>query len=226
VSGKLHANSLIMYDHQTDSLWSHLVGAAVSGPMKGQKLDFLESMLTEWQAWKRLHPNTKVLSSGRSGFLASLRDPYEPYYRSTDTGIIPPRVLDKRIYPKEYVLGLVINEKAKAYPFSVLSRQPVLNDNFQGIPLLIVFDSESATGVIFKRRLEGKDLIFKKTTGSDKTGLFLADDATKSIWDGLSGRGVQGPLKSKKLEPLPMTPSFWFGWVDHYPNTELIALSK
>ena len=124
------------------------------------------------------------------------------------------------------MLGLVINEKAKAYPFSVLSRQPVLNDNFQGIPLLIVFDSESATGVIFKRRLEGRDLLFKRTTGSDKTGLFLADDATKSIWDGLSGTGVQGPLKSKKLAPLPMTPSFWFGWVDHYPNTELFALSK
>ena len=226
VSGKLHANSLIMYDHQTDSLWSHLVGAAVSGPMKGQKLNFLESMLTEWQTWKRLHPNTKVLSSGRDGFLASLRDPYESYYSSTDTGIIPPRVLDKRIYPKEYVLGRVINERAKAYPSSVLSRRPVLNDNFQGIPLLIVFDSESATGVIFKRRLEGKDLIFKKTTASDKTGLFLADDATKSVWDGLSGRGVQGPLKSKKLEPLPMTPSFWFGWVDHYPHTELFALSK
>jgi hypothetical protein len=226
VSGKLHANSLVMYDHQTDSLWSHLVGAAVTGPVKGQKLNVLESMLTEWQTWKRLHPNTKVLSSGRGGFLASLRDPYEAYYRSTDTGIIPPRVLDKRIYPKEYVLGLVMNDKAKAYPFSVLSRQPVLNDNFQGIPLLIVFDSESATGVIFKRRLEGKDLIFKKTTGSDKTGLFLADDATKSVWDGLSGKAVQGPLKGKKLDPVPMTPSFWFGWVDHYPDTELFAKDR
>jgi hypothetical protein len=71
--------------------------------------------------------------------------------------------------------------------------------------------------------VDGKNI---KTIGSDKTGLFLADDATKSVWDGLSGRGAQGPLKSKKLEPLPMTPSFWFGWVDHYPHTELFALSK
>ena len=215
-----------MYDHQTDSLWSHLVGAAVSGPMKGQKLNFLESMLSEWQIWKRLHPNTKVLSSGRGGFLASLRDPYESYYRSTDTGIIPPRVLDKRIYPKEYVLGLVINKKAKAYPFSILSRQPVVNDNFQGVDLLIVFDSESATGVIFRRRLEGKDLSFKQTTASDKKGLFLRDDATKSVWDGLAGRAVQGPLKGNKLEPVPITPSFWFGWIDHYLDTELFALSR
>lgn len=226
VSGKLHANSLIMYDHQTDSLWSHLVGAAVSGPMKGQKLDFLESMLTEWQTWKRLHPNTKVLSSGRGGFLASMRDPYEAYYRSTDTGIIPPRVLDKRIYPKEYVLGLVMNDKAKAYPFSVLSRRPVLNDHFQGIPLLIVFDSESATGVIFKRTVGGKELSFKQTTAPDKKALFLADETTHSLWQGLTGTAVQGPLKGKRLKALPMTPSFWFGWVDHYPDTELFAKDR
>jgi len=223
VSGKLHANSLIMYDHQTDSLWSHLVGAAVSGPMKGQKLNFLESMLTEWQAWKRLHPNTKVLSSGRGGFLASLRDPYESYYRSTDTGIIPPRVLDKRIYPKEYVLGLVIDDKARAYPFSVLSRHRVINDSFQGVPLLVVFDAESATGAIFRRSLEGKNLSFKRATGSDRKGSILIDDVTNSHWEELAGRAVLGPLKGKRLQPLPMTPSFWFGWVDHYPNTELFG---
>lgn len=215
-----------MYDHQTDSLWSHLVGAAVSGPMKGQKLNFLQSMLTEWQTWKRLHPGTKVLSSGRGGFLASLRDPYESYYRSADTGIIPPRLLDKRIYPKEYILGLVINEKAKAYPFSILSRQPVVNDTFRGVPLLVVFDSQSATGVIFKRMMEGKILSFRQVQRSEKKGLFVTDDVTRSLWEGLTGTAFQGQFKNKKIEALPMTPSFWFGWVDHYPTTELFALQK
>jgi Protein of unknown function (DUF3179) len=221
VSGKLHANSLIMYDHQTESLWSHLAGAAVTGPLKGEKLKPLQSMLTRWDTWRKLHPTSKVLSSGRESFFSSTRDPYESYYRSTDTGIIPTRVSDKRIYPKEYVLGLVLNEKAKAYPFSVLSRQPVVNDTFQTVPLLVAFDAESATGVIFKRSLDGKDLSFKQVAGSEKKGLFLLDEATKSVWDGLGGRAIQGALKGKKLEPVPMTPSFWFGWVDHYPNTEL-----
>lgn len=134
VSGKLHANSLIMYDHQTDSLWSHLAGAAVAGPMQGEKLKPLSSMFTKWNTWKKLHPNSKVLTSGKSGFFASTRDPYESYYRSPDTGIIPTRVSDKRIYPKEYVLGLVLSGKAKAYPFSVLSRQPVINDHLSSSP--------------------------------------------------------------------------------------------
>jgi hypothetical protein len=226
VSGKLHANSLVMYDHQTESLWSHLVGAAVTGPMKGEKLKPLQSMFTKWVTWRKLHPDSKVLSSDRSGFLASTRDPYESYYRSADTGIIPTRQSDKRIYPKEFVIGLVLNNKAKAYPFSVLSRQSVVNDNFDGTPLLIVFDEETTTGMIFRRNLEEKALSFKKTQLQGEKGLFLIDGETSSIWEALSGRAVRGPLKGKKLEPLPATPSFWFGWVDHYPNTELFALQR
>jgi hypothetical protein len=215
-----------MYDHQTDSLWSHLIGAAVTGPMKGEKLKPLQSMFTKWDTWRKLHPATKVLSSGRAGLFSPLRDPYESYYRSADTGIIPTRISDKKLYPKEYVLGLVINDKAKAYPFSVLSQQPVINDTFQAVPLLVVFDAESTTAIIFNRNLDGQTLLFKQIQKSGTKALVLTDDATGSVWDGLTGTASQGFFKGKKLEALPMTPSFWFGWADHYPNTELFALKK
>ena len=226
VSGKLHANSLIMYDHQTDSLWSHLAGAAVTGPMQGEKLKPLSSMFTKWGTWKKLHANSKVLTSGQSGFFASMRDPYESYYRSADTGIIPTRLSDKRIYPKEYVLGLVLNDKAKAYPFSVLSREVIVNDTFERVPLVVVFDADSTTGAIFKRSSGGKTFSFKRGQPTDKKTLFIIDDATNSLWDGLTGTALQGLLKGRKLEPVPMTPSFWFGWIDHYPGTELYGIEK
>lgn len=225
VSGKLHANSLIMYDHQTESLWSHLVGAAVTGPLKGEKLKPLQSVFTQWNTWRGLYPGSKVLNNGRSSIF-SLRDPYESYYRSPDTGIIPTRLSDKRIYPKEYVLGLVLNDKAKAFPFSVLSRRPVVNDALEGVPLLVVFDDGSATGMIFRRTVQDRILLFKQLPLADKKGLFLIDDTTHSVWQALTGTAIEGPLKGKRLEPLPTTPSFWFGWVDHYPETELFALSR
>src|SRR5262245_18364975 len=154
-----------MYDHQTESLWSHLAGAAVTGPMKGEKLKALQSMFTRWDTWRKLHRISKLLSSGGESFFSSMRDPYESYYRSADTGIIPTRVLDRRIYPKEYVLCLVLYYKAKAYPFSVLSCQPVVNDTFQAVSLLIVLDAKTTTGVILRRSLDGKNLSLKKATG-------------------------------------------------------------
>lgn len=226
VSGKLHANSLVMYDHQTDSLWSHLAGAAITGPLKGEKLKPLQSMFTRWETWRELHPQSKVLSSGQRSLFGSLRDPYESYYRTPNTGIVAPRRLDKRVYPKEFVLGVVLNEKAKAYPFSALSRQPVVNDIFDGVPLLIVFDEERATGMVFRRQSDGKTLTFKRKPSNTKKDFILVDGSSKLEWTALSGAVIDGRMKGKKLEALPTTPSFWFGWVDHYPDTELFALKK
>jgi len=227
VSGKLHANSLIMYDHQTDSLWSHLVGAAVRGPLNGKKLKPLESMFTRWKTWSKLYPASKVLYTGQGSFFGgSLRDPYESYYRSSDTGIIPTRLSDKRVYPKEFVLGLVINDKAKAYPYSVLSGQPVVNDVFEGDSILVVFEKESATGMVFARKVKDRTLTFRRTEMKGKTGLLLTDNFTGSIWNGLNGKAVQGPLKGQELAPRPVTPSFWFGWVDHYPKTAIFREKK
>jgi len=226
VSGKLHFNSLIMYDHQTDSLWSHLFGSAVTGPLKGEKIKPIESMFTRWETWRRLYPESKVLTTGRRSFFGSLRDPYESYYRSSDTGIIPTRLSDNRIYPKEFVLGLVIRDKAKAYPFSVLSRRPVVNDIFERVPLLVVFDKESATGVTFRRKVKGQTLSFKRAEGTGQNGFFVVDDVTGSVWNGLTGLAVQGRLKGEKLKALPLTRSFWFGWVDHYPKTKIFLANK
>ena len=161
VSGKLHFNSLIIYDHQTDSMWSPLVGSAVTGPLKGKQLKPLEYTITRWETWKKLYPGSKVLTTGKSSFFGSLRDPYESYYRSANTGIIATRLDDKRIYPKEFVLGLVIGDKAKAYPFSVLSRRPVVNDQFEKVPLLVAFDKEIAMGMVFRRSVKGKISSFK-----------------------------------------------------------------
>ncbi len=203
-----------------------MVGSAVSGPLKGKQLKPLECTLTRWETWRKLYPGSKVLTTGKSSFFGSLRDPYESYYRNADTGTIPTNLADNRIYPKEFVLGLVIGGEAKAYPFSVLSRQPVVNDVFQEVPLLVAFEKESATAMAFTRRANGHILSFKRTQVTEKKGLILTDDATGSDWDGLTGRAVRGRLKGEKLELLPVTPSFWFGWVDHYPKTEIFRAKK
>ena len=61
VSGKLFRNVLIMYDRQTKSLWSQLLGAAVDGPLKGTRLEMLAASFTTWGVWRREHPDGMVL---------------------------------------------------------------------------------------------------------------------------------------------------------------------
>ncbi len=63
VSGLLHENNVLFYDHQTESLWSQLKEAAVTGPLTGTHLTALPSVTTTWKAWRTQHPDTLVLST-------------------------------------------------------------------------------------------------------------------------------------------------------------------
>ena len=61
VSGKLWRNSLIMMDEQTQTLWSHVSGEAMSGPLTGRHLASIPSVQTTWKEWVAAHPDTRVL---------------------------------------------------------------------------------------------------------------------------------------------------------------------
>lgn len=216
VSGKLIRNVLVMYDRQTGSLWSQLLGEAVEGPLKGTQLEFLPAWQTTWQDWKTRYPQTLALQKGNSGGF----DPYERYFRSPDAGVIGEAIEDRRLYVKEFVIGVEQNGEAVAYPYSVLNDRPVVNHQVGGVPLLVVFDAETGSGVVFSRVLDGQTLTFQS-----EDGLVLQDEETGSTWDGRSGDALYGPLAGKSLERLKSTRSFWFGWKDFYPGTQVYGIA-
>jgi hypothetical protein len=48
VSGLLWNSDLVMYDQRTESLWSQIAGAAVRGPLTGQRLQLVPSIISTW----------------------------------------------------------------------------------------------------------------------------------------------------------------------------------
>ena len=217
VSGKLIMNVLVMYDRQTETLWSQLLGEAVEGQLKGTKLEFLPAWQTTWADWKAKHPQTLALRKGYYGD----RDPYDSYYQSASSGVIGQAVLDERLYVKEFVVGVEQNGEAVAYPFSVLNDQPVVNDNVGDKPVLIVFSADTGTGVVFDREINGQQLTFQV-----QDGLRLTDEDTGTTWDGLTGEALEGPLAGEILLRIKSTSSFWFGWKDWYPDTRVYGIEE
>lgn len=49
ITGKLVNSNLLMYDRQTGSQWPQLLGQAMSGPLKGTKLDTVPLVWTTWK---------------------------------------------------------------------------------------------------------------------------------------------------------------------------------
>ena len=49
----------------------------------------------------------------------------------------------------------------------------------------------------------------------------MRDTETGSLWSGLSGAAIEGPLTGSALRQVPSFYSFWFAWSDFYVNTDV-----
>ena len=147
VSGKLIRNTLVMYDRQTGSLWSQLLGEAVEGPLRGTTLTYVPAVHVSWASWRDAHPDTLALVKG----LADGQDPYQSYYLSNRTGVIGETFQDTRLDEKELVIGVAGASAAVAYPFSVLNGEPLIEDVLEERPLLVLFDAASGAGRVYDR---------------------------------------------------------------------------
>lgn len=115
VSGLLWQSNLLMYNRAESeddiSLWSQVLGEAVLGSHTGVKFVIVPSNISRYSDWRKLYPKGKVLNTG------SLRDPYNgDYYRVArrfnpdfDEELSP-------LSPTEYVFGINIGNRFKAYP--------------------------------------------------------------------------------------------------------------
>lgn len=129
VSGKLYNAALVMYDRQTNSLWSQLMQQAITGSLTGTRLRMMPGEHTSWSDWKARHPNTLVLSPD-TGFRRDYGySAYEDYWASGQA----PRFRrsakrDERFRPMERVVGVQIGDAKKAYPFVELKKTATVED--------------------------------------------------------------------------------------------------
>ncbi len=219
ISGKLIMSAMVMYDHQTDSLWAHFTGDAIDGPMAGTVLEIVPAIQTSWGRWKGLHPDSVVLDEN----LGFQWDPYSTYYGIDWAGSGETR-RDSRLDRKDYVVGLLLDGQAKAYGFAQLQDHPVVNDTVAGRDVLVTFDPQSASGGVFRLKVGGQTLTFSLLESTASESPLMVDEETGTRWLPLSGEAVKGPLKGTSLESIHTNYSFWFAWKDYYPETEVFLI--
>jgi len=132
VSGLLYKRNLLLYDHETDSLWSQIAGMAVTGELAGTPLELLPITQTTWARWKSEHPQTLALSF-HTGFRREYSmDPYRDW------------IMDRRP-----ALAVIVNGSVQLYPFSELKKAGTpFTDDIAGVQLTILFDSRDQTATV------------------------------------------------------------------------------
>ena len=154
VTGKLYKSGLVMYDHETQSLWSQLLQQAITGPLTGSVLKMLPAEHTTWESWRAQHPKCLVLSP-ETGFKRDYGlNPYQEYWEQgrptfgTHAGGKTEKT-NLKIRPMERVLGIEVSGIHKAYPFAILKKKHAqFADQVNNKALIVHFDKKSETAYV------------------------------------------------------------------------------
>ncbi|WP_020405246.1 DUF3179 domain-containing protein [Hahella ganghwensis] len=156
VSGLLYNSDLLMYDRDTESLWSQIEGRAVAGLLKGKELESIPVLHTTWADWRSRYPDSKVLSMETGHRRNYDKTPY-PDYQTSRYVYFPVSTMDRRYHPKEPVLGVELNGVSKVYPFIELRKgNASFTDTIGDEQIRIHYQDDHKTAQVFDN--EGKEL--------------------------------------------------------------------
>jgi len=145
VSGLLYNSDVLMYDRETESLWSQIMAQAVTGSASGARLQAIPILHTTWNHWLARHPDSLVLKPPTTYGRNYNVSPYQDY-ASSGKLMFPVTHSDRRYANKSVVLGVKIGDLAKAYPFEELPADvDTLNDKLGGQSIEVKYDLPSQT---------------------------------------------------------------------------------
>jgi len=153
-SGKLLNSNLIMYDRATRSYIPQILGMALSGELKGERLNEFPVILTRWKNIKQNYNEAKVLSDN-TGYVRNYnRDPYGSYltegnYYDSGSSFFPIMNRDGRLGDKEVVMGGRINEAPFAILKSSIRDKKIMEFEIAGQKLTAIYDDTLDTARVF-----------------------------------------------------------------------------
>lgn len=155
VSGLLYNSDVLLYDRNTNSLWSQIMSRAISGEYVNTELEPVPLENTTWLDWRTRHPDTLVLSRDTGYTRDYSHDPYINYRQSPET-MFPVKFRSKGYHPKEIVIGITIDNHAKAYPVFELSksRNKIFSDKVANKTVIIEFNRNERSARIFGANCE------------------------------------------------------------------------
>jgi len=191
VSGLLLDGNALLYDRRTESLWRQVDGSAVAGAHAGRRLRALPTITVSLGALRAAHPEAAVMEPVPPGGEAPLARITAGHVAR---GVPPPWLHASCDDPLRWTLST-------GDPDAVLIPDPttaVFCRGPDGGPGPV-----TGSAAAFSREVDGRVLTF------DLLPAGARDRETGSRWNVL-GEAVEGPLRGRRLEPVPQTPSFRF----------------
>lgn len=119
------------------------------------------------------------------------------------------------------VIGVAINNEAKAYPIEVIGYHHQVRDTIGGEAVMITYCTVCRTGRVYSPRVHGKPENFR-LVGMDHFNAMFEDATTKSWWRQQNGTAIAGPLKGSALKEIFSQQMALGAWLALYPNSYVL----
>jgi hypothetical protein len=209
-------NGIMVMKHQDGTLFDCLTGVAFDGPRKGERLEPIPTVETDWGPWLKAHPGTVAYAMVAKFQPRPL--PQAPLSESRRTRPEP----DPRLDPEERVFGLALGEASDAWPLQGFGKGPeVRHVKVGGRAATILWDARTRTAAAYAPEAEDASAgpVTLEVEASDPEAPWV-DRESGSRWS-VVGRAVSGPRKGQALRWLPGVMVKWYAWAASYPATAL-----
>src|SRR5690242_11283810 len=109
-----------MRDEETDTWWQQVTGKAIHGPLQGRQLKPVLHDEISFAIWKRERANGRVLKPNEKIVAENEYAPADWEARVGKMRVVDGTDVDRRLAPRELVMGITAGDKARAYPLAAL----------------------------------------------------------------------------------------------------------
>jgi hypothetical protein len=212
-------NGVMVMKHKDGTLYSCLTGVAFAGPKKGERLQPVPTLVSDWGFWLDRYPGAVAYQ---------MFDKYQPVELPTAVAEDSKKSrgpADKRLPEDQPVLGVASGKSARAYPLDAVEKAGLIADKVGEQTWVVLWQGSTKTAAAYlptatppKQGPEPRPVTLTK---DDKVPAApFVDKETGSRWD-VAGRAVEGELKGWTLTWLDGTQVKWYAWAVEYPETSV-----
>ncbi|HSH03435.1 MAG TPA: DUF3179 domain-containing protein [Anaerolineae bacterium] len=176
----------------------------------------LQALTSSWETnWnKRTIDYSEILSGGppRDG----IPSVDEPKFESIDEAAV-------WLVDNEPVIVVELDDEARAYPLSILTRHEIVNDELAGEPILITFCPLCNSAIVFERTLDGEVYEFGTSGLLRNSDLIMYDRTTESLWQQFTGQAIVGDMVGQSLTFLPSSLVGFGNFKEAHPDGEVLS---
>ena len=119
------------------------------------------------------------------------------------------------------VIGVVINNEARAYPIQIIGYHHQIRDSIGNTPVMVTYCTVCRTGRVYSPIVNGRAEKFR-LVGMDHFNAMFEDATTYSWWQQATGVAVAGPSAGMQLTEIPSAQYTLAQWLRAYPNTKVL----